>query len=117
MRLQYAPRQLLVALVVATAISALAQKIPSDLQPLPEPPPPPGGIFENSETPEISIRKQDGDTIEEYRVGGRVVMLKVTPSRGPPYFLFDPKGDGSFSQRRDSLDVPPFVPMWTILTF
>jgi hypothetical protein len=97
--------------------SAIAQKVPPGLQPLPEPPPPPAGAFENAETPEITTRKQDGDTIEEYRVGGRVVMIRVTPARGIPYILTDPKGDGSFSQRRDSLDVPLSVPMWVIFTF
>jgi len=43
--------------------------------------------------------------------------LPLIPARGLPYFLFDPRGDGSFSQRRDSLDVPLSVPMWTIFTF
>jgi len=99
------------------AVTASAQKTPPNLQPLPEPPPPPPGTFESAETPEVTTRKQDGDTIEEYRVGGRVVMIRVIPARGVPYLLFDPKGDGSFSQRRDSLDVPLSVPMWTIFTF
>jgi len=102
----------------ALAFAAYAQKTPPpNLQPLPEPPPPPPGTFENAETPEVTVRKQDGDTIEEYRVGGRVVLIKVIPARGAPYFLTDPKGDGSFSQRRDSLEVPLSVPMWTIFTF
>jgi hypothetical protein len=99
------------------ATTAAAQKTPPNLQPLPEPPPPPPGALENAETPEVTVRRQDGDTIEEYRVGGRVVMIKVIPARGVPYFLLDPKGDGSFSQRRDSLDMPLSVPMWTIFTF
>jgi len=99
------------------AVTASAQKTPPNLQPLPEPPPPPPGYLEDAAVPEVTIRKQDGDTFEEYRVGGRVVMIKVTPARGVPYFLFDPRGDGSFSQRRDSLDVPLSVPMWTIFTF
>lgn len=109
-------RALLVVAFFAAA-TAWAQKVPPNLQPLPEPPPPPPGVLENAEVAEVTVRKQDGDTIEEYRVGGRVVMIKVTPARGLPYFLTDPKGDGSFSQRRDSLEVPLSVPMWTIFTF
>jgi hypothetical protein len=96
---------------------AWAQKLPPGLQPLPEPPPPPPGSLEAVEQPQITIRKQDGDTIEEFRVGGRVVMVRVTPARGLPYILTDPKGDGSFSQRRDSLEVPLSVPMWVLFTF
>ena len=96
---------------------AFAQKFPPGLQPLPEPPPMPPGAVEAAETPQVSIRKQDGDTIEEFRVGGRVVMIRVTPPRGLPYILTDPKGDGSFTQRRDSLEVPLSVPMWVLFTF
>jgi len=99
------------------AAAAVAQKLPPGLQPLPEPPPMPPGAFEAAETPQVTTRKQDGDTIEEFRVGGRVVMIRVTPAHGIPYVLTDPKGDGSFTQRRDSLEVPLSVPMWVLFTF
>jgi hypothetical protein len=107
----------LVFAALCIAGTAFAQKVPPGLQPLPEPPPMPPGALESAETPQVSTRKQDGDTIEEYRVGGRVVMIKVTPARGVPYVLTDPKGDGSFTQRRDSLEVPLSVPMWVLFTF
>ena len=96
---------------------ALAQKVPPGLQPLPEPPPMPPGALESAEKPQVTTRKQDGDTIEEVKVGGRVVMIRVTPAHGIPYILTDPKGDGSFTQRRDSLEVPLSVPMWVLFTF
>jgi hypothetical protein len=108
---------LLASLALLAACATPVQKATSGLQPLPEPPPPPPGAFENIEAPDVTVRKQDGDTIEEYHVGGRVVMIKVTPARGVPYILTDPRGDGSFSQRRDSLDVPLSVPMWILFTF
>jgi hypothetical protein len=110
-------RTLLLTALLAVAGIAFAQKLPPGLQPLPEPPPMPAGAVEAAEAPQVTIRKQDGDTIEEYRVGGRVVMIRVTPARGVPYILTDPKGDGSFSQRRDSLEVPLSVPMWVLFTF
>ena len=106
---------LLVALVVAG--SASAQKVPPGLQPLPEPPPAPPGAFDPSLEPQVTIKKRDGDTVEEFRVGGRLVMIKVTPAHGIPYILTDPKGDGSFTNRRDSLEDVPSVPMWTLFTF
>jgi len=99
------------------AAAAVAQKLPPGLQPLPEPPPMPAGAFDAAEVPQVTTRKQDGDTIEEFRVGGRVVMIRVTPAHGIPYVLTDPKGDGSFTQRRDSLEVPLSVPMWVLFTF
>ena len=94
-----------------------AQNVRPDLQPLPEPPPPPAGASDPGLEPQVTIRKKDGDTIEEIRVGGRLVMIKVTPARGIPYILTDSRGDGSFTNRRDSLEVPLSVPMWVLFTF
>ena len=37
---------------------------------------------------------ENGDVIEEYRVAGQLKVVKVTPSRGPAYFLVDENGDG-----------------------
>jgi hypothetical protein len=54
--------------------------------------------------------------VEEMRDGGRVVMLKVTPPNGVPYYLVDLTGDGNFT-RRESLDPGIRVPMWVIKTF
>lgn len=36
----------------------------------------------------------NGDVIEEYRVAGQLKVVKVTPSRGPTYYLMDRDGDG-----------------------
>jgi hypothetical protein len=104
----------LAALLFAGGVGA--QQGRPDLQPLPEPPPPPG-VSDPELEPQVTIRKKEGDTIEEFRVGGRLVMIKVTPAHGVPYILTDSKGDGSFTNRRDSLEVPPGVPMWVLFTF
>jgi hypothetical protein len=64
----------------------------------------------------VRIAPQEGDRVEEMREGGRVVMLKVTPPNGIPYYLVDLTGDGNFS-RRESLDPGIRVPMWVIKTF
>ncbi len=102
---------------VATAAFAQAGK-PADLQPLPAVPPPPPEIvpFDAALEPQVTIRKRDGDTIEEYRMEGRVYMLKVTPPHGVPYYLVDTQGDGNFS-RMETLDDRTRVPMWIIKTF
>ena len=105
----------LATLLFAAGVGAQTGR--KDLQPLPEPPPPPPGVSDPELEPQVTIRKKDGDTIEEIRVGGRLVMIKVTPAHGIPYILTDSKGDGSFTNRRDSLEVPPSVPMWVLFTF
>ena len=108
-------RTLFLALSVVAAGALAQQQPPPKLEPLPEPPPPPV-IRDGSDEPRVRIAPQEGDRIEEMREGGRVVMLKVTPPNGIPYYLMDLNGSGSFI-RRDSLDPGIRVPMWTIKTF
>lgn len=107
-------RKLLLSLLLAAALPALAQT-PPRLEPLPAPPPPPPGMADD-DGPRVNIPVQREDRVEEMRQNGRVVMLKVTPPGGTPYYLVDTTGNGSWS-RRDSLDSGLSVPMWTIKTF
>ncbi len=51
--------------------------------------------------PEVTIIETGKETIYEYRINGAVYMLKVQPVAGPPYYLVDTKGDGSFETRTD----------------
>lgn len=108
-------RALFLALSVLAAAALAQQQPPPKLEPLPEPPPPPL-IRENADEPRVRIAPQEGDRVEEMREGGRIVMLKVTPPNGIPYYLMDLNGSGNFV-RRDSLDPGIRVPMWTIKTF
>jgi hypothetical protein len=97
----------------ALAGSALAQDAaPPKLEPLPEPPPPQG---EAAEEPGVRIPVQEGDKIEEFREGGEVIMLKVTPKEGPTYYLVQTAKGGWV--RRDALDNGIRVPMWPIHKF
>ena len=59
---------------------------------------------------------QEKDKVEEIREGGRIVMLKVTPPGGKPYYLVDTTGSGNW-MRRDPLDDGVRVPMWPIYIF
>ncbi len=65
------------------------------------------------EPPTVSIRTEgNGDRVEEYRQNGRVYMVKVTPARGPAYYLMDTDGNGKLN--RDDRD-PRVAPVhWTI---
>ena len=64
--------------------------------------------------PDINIIQQEDRTIEEYRVNGKLYMIKVIPVVGPAYYLMDTDGDGSLETTRNDLDSPP-VPNWILL--
>ena len=90
---------------------------PSNLQPIPEPPPPPPGFdLDASLEPQVTIQRRATETREEYRIRGRLYMVKVTPAHGVPYYLIDENGRGDFT-RQDSYDTGTRVPMWVIHTF
>ena len=108
-------RTLFLALSVVAAGALAQQQPPPKLEPLPEAPPPPL-IRDGADEPRVRIAPQEGDRVEEVREGGRVVMLKVTPPNGIPYYLMDLTGGGDLT-RRDSLDPGIRVPMWTIKSF
>ncbi|MCK6406130.1 MAG: DUF2782 domain-containing protein [Rhodocyclaceae bacterium] len=119
MRRLFVPLVLLCLAASAAVSPALAQNSrPADLQPLPAVPPPPPEIvpFDEALEPQVTIRKREGDTVEEYRRDGRLYMIKVTPPHGVPYYLVDTEGDGNFNHM-ESLDNKVRVPMWIIKTF
>ncbi len=109
-------RYLMLAALLA-ALPVAAQK-PPELAPVPEPPPrPAGAVADDNVEPQVTITTRGEDRVEEYRVNGKLYMIKVTPrGGGPSYYLVDLKGDGSW-ERRDSLDSGLRVPMWVIHTF
>ncbi|MBL8481244.1 MAG: DUF2782 domain-containing protein [Rhodocyclaceae bacterium] len=105
----------------ASAAFAQFRQQPPDLQPVPEPPPapadyqapePPGATAE----PEVTIIQRGRDKVEEYRMNGRLYMVKVTPAHGVPYVLVDEDGTGNMI-RRDGIDSGLRVPMWTLRRF
>ncbi|MDR2000594.1 MAG: DUF2782 domain-containing protein [Zoogloeaceae bacterium] len=104
-----------VTLALFAGSPAFAQKAPSDLQPLPEVPPPPP-MVDNVPEPEVTIIKRGEDTVEEYRINGQLYMMKVTPPHGKPYYLVNNKGDGKWL-RQDDLSGKVSVPMWVIMSF
>ena len=88
MRLPFATP--LVAALLVAALPALAADRPGNLQPIPDPPPPPPGFeLDPALEPQVTILKRGTDTVEEYRVGGKLYMLKVTPAQGAPYYLIE----------------------------
>jgi hypothetical protein len=111
-------RTLAVALFAA-ASAVLAQGAappPPQLEPLPEILPPPELAGDPELAPQVTITRKEGETVEEARVNGRVVWIKVTPRHGRSYFLV-PDSGGAMFVRRDSLDSGLKVPLWLLLEF
>lgn len=98
------------------AMPAVAQE--PKLEPLPAVPPPPPEMlpFDAALEPQVTIKRRDGEKVEEFRSGGKLFLVKVTPDHGVPYYLVDEKGDGAFI-RRESLDAGLKPPMWVIKQF
>ncbi len=113
-------RRLLALILTAAAFVALpvsAQR-PPNLEPIPEAPLPAVPVNPNDPTlePQVTIRQQGDDTIEEFRTNGRVYMMRVVPKNGPPFYLMDGPGDGQISR---PVDFGPEIraPMWSVFSW
>ena len=98
--------------------TALAQQQPRNLEPLPDIPPPPklANAPDDPGEPQVTIRQQEGNKIEEYRAHGRVYAIRVTPKVGKPYLLIDPDGKGTMTRAEDiGGGIKP--PQWVLFEF
>jgi len=100
------------ALPAVAADNAVA---PPDLATLEELPPPAISNDENADEPEITIIKKGEETIEEYRIGGQLYMMKITPANGVPYYLHKEDQDGAWINNGPVQ--PISIPKWTIFRF
>jgi hypothetical protein len=94
-------RSLAVVIFVCAASAAFGQE-----RSLEEPPP-----MAEADEPAVRIPVREQDRVEEIRIGGRVVMLKVTPPGGKSYYLVDnglPRG---------TLDDGVRFPLWPLYFF
>jgi len=89
---------------------------PPKLEAVPEAPKPPMPV-QSGETlePDITIIRKGKKTIQEYRRGGRLYMIKVIPDVGPPYYFIDNDGDGKMDVLRNEADKGSNINMWKIL--
>ena len=97
--------------------AALAQN-PPKLEPLPEISTPPQIPIDPTLEPEVTIRQRGADKVEEFRVNGKLYMVRVTPPGGAPYVLLDQTGGGQLIPSNGQVDARSIsVPMWVISTF
>ena len=114
-----------VAALLAAADIVLAQSqspvprpppMPPQLESLPETAPPPALTSDPELEPQVTITRKEGETVEEARINGKLMWIRVTPRHGRPYFLIPDGGDGVLL-RRDSLDPGLRVPLWVLFSF
>jgi Protein of unknown function (DUF2782) len=115
-------RKTLALLILAAAFDAAAQSParsrPPGTMPLDEPPPPPAMVeVDPALEPQVTVRTEGEQTIQEYRIRGKLYMQRVTPKGGRPYVLMDYKGDGTFTRQENTLDNGVRVPQWVLLEF
>lgn len=110
-------RTLLALLLFAAAPVALAAD-EEGLEDVPEPPEIPQQLQDGQPIePEITIIHREEAVIEEYRVNGRMYMVKITPKVGPPYYLLDRDGDGRMESRMSEIYDDFVVPQWVIFSW
>ncbi|MDT8384502.1 MAG: DUF2782 domain-containing protein [Gammaproteobacteria bacterium] len=63
---------------------------------------------------EIIIQGEGTGIVEEKRVNGKLYAIKVTPKKGPSYYLVDSDGDGDLETRRNDTDSDLLIPAWVI---
>lgn len=82
-------------------------------------PPPPPEVLTKGERiePAINIIQRDWAEIQKFSIDGRVYAVKIIPRWGPPYWLYDANGDGTFKVHDNVLHRIPQTVEWTILTW
>ncbi len=62
--------------------------------------------------PTVTIRDTEDRLIEEYRINGRVYMIKITPKKGIPYYYIDSDGDGQLELDMTQQALNPVQPVY-----
>lgn len=66
--------------------------------------------------PEVTITETETEVVTEYRIKGKLYMVKIDPVAGPPYYLFDTDGDGTLDRDEDpGPDIS--VPQWLLFSW
>ncbi len=100
-------RPILFVITLLLASPVLADPPPDAPAPPPppirEPLPPKVQNPDEQIEPQVTIRREEGQIIEEYAIGGMVYMIRVVPAVGPAYYLIDTTGDGNFDSRHEHM--------------
>ncbi|AXK39265.1 DUF2782 domain-containing protein [Crenobacter cavernae] len=110
-------RRLLLIAVMALGLPALGQA--AEPAPKTAVPPPPQVADDGSAEPEPEVRiiQKGEQKIEEYRVNGKLYMVKVTPATGVPYYLVDEDGTGQMQRKEIDPTRRVVIPRWVLMRF
>jgi len=104
-------------LSIAVACGAGAEET-VQLEDFGEAPPPPDPVVSGEVLePDVTIIRKKDSTIEEYRLNGRLYLVKVTPIRGPAYYLMDSDGDGHLESRMSEIYSDFVIPKWVLFSW
>ena len=63
----------------------------------------------------VVIESEGADTvISEFRINGQLYMIRITPTKGVPYYLVDSDGDGQLETRWNDLAPNLLIPSWVL---
>lgn len=102
------------ALVPSAFVCAAAN--PQEAAYLAAPEAPQSRVTGDAVEPEINITEGAEGRVSEYRVRGRLYMVKVQPQIGPPYYFLDTNGDGVLDVRSDA-PLDNFVQQWVLFSW
>ena len=70
-----------------------------------------------SDEESVIIKSPGQHVIDEYRINGKLYMIRITPKKGAPYYLVDADGDGDLETRSNELAPDFLIPSWVIFSW
>lgn len=112
-------RLLLIPTLFSCTLALAQESAPlPELAPAPEPPQIPEAVQSGEPLePEVTIIERKEETVREYRLNGQLYMVKITPTKGVPYYMIDSDGDGSLDTRRTDVKSEPNIPQWVLFSW
>ena len=112
------PTQIALGMSMAGLLCAAEPEVPQGLESLPDIPESSARVQSGEALePDVKIVPKKDVTIEEYRIRGRLYMIKVIPVKGPPYYLLDQYSDGRMETKMSEIYSDFVVPSWVLFSW
>ena len=111
-------RLLLAALCLLFTVWVLGASAADDRKKKPKitPPPPPEQLKHGEDIePQVTIVNREWAQIQEFSINGQVYAVRIDPTVGPPYWLYDSNGDGKLETRFETGNDMPDIRQWKLL--